>query len=145
MLRSYKPIRPTPIPAFLAMIAILGVSAWPTAPGRAAPPATAVVTAGGVALRSVSADLPFGEAEFPGGADAQATNNNCLVCHSAEMVLDQPRLSRAAWQSEVDKMRSVYKAPVTASDVPAIVDYLTSLPAPPAGSPLGKPTTRGSN
>jgi len=43
--------------------------------------------------------------------------------------LTQPALSRAEWQSEVDKMRSTYKAPVDASDVPLIVDYLVALKA----------------
>ena len=43
------------------------------------------------------------------------------------MVLTQPALSRAAWQAEVDKMRNIYKAPVAAEDVPAIVDYLAGL------------------
>jgi hypothetical protein len=38
-------------------------------------------------------------------------------------------LPRAEWQSEVDKMRNTYKAPVEASDVPAIVDYLVALKA----------------
>ena len=40
------------------------------------------------------------------------------------MVLNQPSLSRADWQGEVDKMRHVYKAPVAEGDAAAIVDYL---------------------
>jgi hypothetical protein len=63
---------------------------------------------------------------FPGGDKAEAINNNCLACHSAGMVLTQPYLSRAEWQSEVDKMRNIYKAPIAAEDVTAIVDYLAS-------------------
>jgi hypothetical protein len=43
------------------------------------------------------------------------------------MVLTQPGLPRAAWRVEVDKMRDLYKAPVAAKDVPAIVDYLANL------------------
>ena len=63
---------------------------------------------------------------FPGGIDAEAINNNCLACHSASMVLNQPRLNRATWQRIVEKMRSRYKAPVADADVPAIVAYLAS-------------------
>jgi hypothetical protein len=85
------------------------------------------VTAAGITLRSVSVDLPDGDRSFPGGAAADAVNNNCLACHSAGMVLTQPRLSRAQWQAEVDKMRGTYKAPIDAADVPAIVDYLANL------------------
>ena len=58
------------------------------------------------------------------GQGADAVNNNCLACHSAGMVLNQPALAKAAWQAEVNKMIQIYKAPVAAADVAAIVDYL---------------------
>jgi cytochrome c5 len=129
----------------MTLLALLCAGLCSTAPARAAPPATPATVAGkGVTLRSASVDLPFGKASFP-GPGAEAVNSNCLVCHSAGMVLYQPRLSRATWQSEVDKMQSAYKAPITASDVPAIVDYLTRLPAQRGSSPTGKSTLRGSN
>jgi|HubBroStandDraft_4_1064222.scaffolds.fasta_scaffold90375_2 cytochrome c5 len=89
------------------------------------PPST--VSVGGVTLRSVNVDFPNRDRQFEGpGADV--VNNNCLTCHSAGMVLTQPRLPRAVWQAEVEKMRNTYKAPVDAEDVPAIVDYLANLP-----------------
>lgn len=81
---------------------------------------------GGVTLRSVNIEFPDPGRLFPGDDKAEAINNNCLACHSAGMVLRQPHLARAQWQSEVDKMRNVYKAPIAAEDVPAIVDYLAS-------------------
>jgi hypothetical protein len=90
-------------------------------------PAPSIVAGTNVTLRSVSIDLPDSDRTFPGGAAADAINNNCLACHSAGMVLTQPALSRAAWQAEVDKMRDIYKAPVAAEDAPAIVDYLANL------------------
>jgi hypothetical protein len=99
-------------------------------PTLAAEPAAGVaapstVAAGGVTLRSVSVNFPDPGKIFPGAADA--INNNCLACHSAGMVLTQPRLSRAEWQAEVDKMRNTYKAPIADADMPAIVDYLGEL------------------
>jgi mono/diheme cytochrome c family protein len=146
MTRSSKPVRSAQSRACVTLLALLCAGLCPTVPARAAPPATAAtVAAKGVTLRSKSVDLPFGDASFPGGPGAQAVNSNCLVCHSADMVLYQPQLSRATWQSEVDKMRSAYKAPITVSDVPAIVDYLTSLHVAPNSAPLGKPSIRGSN
>jgi hypothetical protein len=39
-------------------------------------------------------------------------------------VLNQPSLSRLAWQEVVDKMITAYKAPVSPDDTKAIVDYL---------------------
>lgn len=77
-------------------------------------------------LKSASIDLPNGDRMFSGGAQAEAINNNCLACHSAGMVLNQPALPKAAWDTEVHKMINVYKAPVAKEDVPAIVDYLAA-------------------
>jgi hypothetical protein len=96
-------------------------------PAHAQPPqsGTSTVAAAGVMLHSDRFDLPTGERMFP-GADADAINNNCLACHSAGMVLNQPALTRSAWQSEVEKMRAQFKAPVAEEDVPAIVAYLAS-------------------
>ncbi|WP_316168871.1 MULTISPECIES: cytochrome c [unclassified Bradyrhizobium] len=78
----------------------------------------------GMAFKSVTVDLPFGDRTFPGGASADAINNNCLACHSVGMVLRQPPMSRKAWTAIVDKMRNAYKAPVADADVASIIDYL---------------------
>jgi cytochrome c553 len=78
------------------------------------------------AIKSVTVDLPAGDAMFPGGASADAINNNCLACHSADMVLNQPAFPKTVWEAEVHKMINVYKAPIDDADVSAIVDYLAS-------------------
>jgi hypothetical protein len=91
------------------------------------PAAPSTVAGVGVTLHSVNVNFPDSGRMFPSDSKADAINNNCLACHSAGMVLTQPALSRAEWQSEVEKMRSTYKAPVEESDVPAIVDYLVAL------------------
>jgi cytochrome c5 len=90
----------------------------------ASPPPLTKISAEGVTLQSVRVDIPDREMTFP-GSGSDAINNNCLVCHSAGMVLNQPALPKAAWQAEVAKMIQVYKAPVAPEDVAAIVDYLT--------------------
>jgi hypothetical protein len=71
---------------------------------KAAAPST--VSAAGITLHSVSIELPSNDRMFPGGTDAEAINNN--------------------WQQEVEKMRTLYKAPVDEADEPAIVAYLAS-------------------
>ncbi len=77
-------------------------------------------------LKSVSIDLPDRGTMFSGpGSDV--VNNNCLACHSAGMVLNQPALPAAAWQAEAEKMLHVYKAPIDEKDVPAIVAYLVRI------------------
>ena len=94
--------------------------------GAALSPVAAQAQAAPV-FKSVTVDLPAGDRVFPGGAAADAINNNCLACHSAGMVLNQPALSKQAWAAEVNKMINNYKAPVAPEDVATIVDYLTSL------------------
>jgi hypothetical protein len=76
-------------------------------------------------LKSVKIDLPDSDKMFPAGPGADAINNNCLACHSAGMVLNQPELSRQAWAAEVNKMVNAYKAPIAPEDVGAIVEYLS--------------------
>ena len=98
---------------------------------RAADTAPATVTAAGVTFTSKSVVYPAGADLFPGGAAAQAINANCLTCHSSDMVLNQPDLTRAAWQGEVIKMIKYYHAPISEADVPAIVDYLTNTKGKP--------------
>jgi cytochrome c553 len=78
-------------------------------------------------LKPVKIELPGSDKMFPDGPRSDAINNNCLACHSADMVLNQPALSKQAWTAEVNKMITTYKAPVAPEDVGAIVDYLTRL------------------
>jgi hypothetical protein len=77
-------------------------------------------------LKSVKVDLPDSDKMFADGPGSDAINNNCLACHSAGMVLNQPALSKQAWAAEVNKMITTYKAPVAPADVGAIVDYLSA-------------------
>jgi hypothetical protein len=79
-----------------------------------------------LSLKSVSVDLPASDRMFT-GPGAEAANNNCLACHSAGMVLNQPALSKTQWEAEVNKMRTAYKAPIDSKDVGPIVDYLVSI------------------
>jgi hypothetical protein len=81
-------------------------------------------------LKSVTVDLPFGDRMFPDGPGSEAVNNNCLACHSAGMVLTQPALSKEHWRTEVEKMRTAYKAPIDPSAVDGIVDYLVAIQRP---------------
>jgi len=80
-----------------------------------------------LSLKSVSVELSPDEDMFANGPGADAINNNCLACHSAGMVLNQPALPKAEWEAEVEKMRAAYKAPIDAKDVDAILDYLVSI------------------
>ena len=76
-------------------------------------------------LKSLKLNVPTSDTMFPAGPGSDAINNNCIACHSADHVLNQPSLSREAWQEVVNKMITAYKAPVSPDDAKAIVDYLT--------------------
>jgi hypothetical protein len=102
---------------FLPAIILLGIATMPFV-ARAATP---------FELKSVKIDLPDSDKMFPDGPGSDAINNNCLACHSAGMVLNQPALSKQAWAAEVSKMINNYKAPVAPEDVGPIVEYLTAL------------------
>src|SRR6266436_5111923 len=101
----------------LSIVILLGAVSMPLA-ARAAQP---------LELKSVKVDLPDSDKMFPDGPGSDAINNNCLACHSAGMVLNQPALSKQAWAAEVNKMINNYKAPVAPEDVGPIVEYLTGL------------------
>jgi hypothetical protein len=101
----------------LPVVVLLGVASMPLVV-RAAPP---------FELKPLKIDLPDSDRMFPAGPGSDAINNNCLACHSADMVLNQPSLSKQSWATEVNKMINNYKAPVAPEDVGAIVGYLTAL------------------
>jgi len=81
-------------------------------------------------LKSTNVTLPESTAMFPPGPGADVANADCLACHSVGMVMNQPVMPKAAWEAEVNKMRTAFKAPVPESDVAAITDYLTSIKGP---------------
>jgi mono/diheme cytochrome c family protein len=80
-----------------------------------------------LSLKSVTVDLPFGDRMFQDAPGLDLVNGNCLACHSADMVLNQPAMSKAQWRSEVEKMRTAYRAPIDPKDIDAMVDYLVRL------------------
>ena len=53
-----------------------------------------------------------------------AVKNNCAICHSTDYIVRQPRMEAKKWQAEVEKMKAVFGAPVSAADAKEIVDYL---------------------
>jgi hypothetical protein len=66
-------------------------------------------------LKSVQVAFPEDDSQFV-GTDADLLNGNCTGCHSATMILYQPRMDAAHWADSVKKMRDVYKAPIQDED-----------------------------
>jgi mono/diheme cytochrome c family protein len=72
----------------------------------------------------VSVELPTSHTSFPPGDGADIANGQCLICHSAGMVLRQPPLSEDEWTGEINKMRNSFGAPLPADQVAALARYL---------------------
>jgi mono/diheme cytochrome c family protein len=112
----FWPLEDHPMPkGFLVLLALTALASSPA-------------TAGGLQklVAPHAVDLPFGDAVFPGGLEAEAINQNCVACHSADHVLNQPYLSKEIWEEVVHKMVRVYKAPISSEDQEKIVGYLVA-------------------
>ncbi len=68
--------------------------------------------------------LPQETATLKPGPGAELVTSQCLLCHSADYISTQPRLTRAAWKAEVIKMQQKYGAPILTNNVDALADYL---------------------
>jgi cytochrome c553 len=93
-------------------------------------------------LKSVNIPQPTSDRTFPNGPGSDAINDNCLICHSAGMVLNQPSLSKAGWLGEVNAMIEQFKAPIEPKDVDTIVDYLVRIKGPNAETAGERNTSR---
>jgi mono/diheme cytochrome c family protein len=84
---------------------------------------------GAPTFTEVTVTLPDTEPAFPAGPGVEAVTNNCAACHSPDMILNQPKLTREQWAKTIDKMRKVFKASIAAEDEAAILDYLEGVSA----------------
>jgi hypothetical protein len=72
-------------------------------------------------------ELPTNQTLFPAGEGADIANSQCLICHSADMVLYQPARTQDQWKETINKMRAAYGAPLPAEQVDALATYLSQL------------------
>jgi mono/diheme cytochrome c family protein len=75
----------------------------------------------------VRVEWPASDESFPPGAGADIAASQCLICHSAGMVLTQPPLTKGEWRAEIMKMRSAYGAPIPEDQVDGLSEYLKSI------------------
>jgi mono/diheme cytochrome c family protein len=108
----------------VTMLFLTGVGWWNSA--KAASPSDKQ----GAASRQwaiVRVELPASDESFPPGAGADIAASQCLICHSAGMVLTQPPLTKGEWRAEIMKMRSAYGAPIPDDQVDGLSEYLKSI------------------
>jgi mono/diheme cytochrome c family protein len=113
------------VPILLGIALATGL-AWP----HAADSTTTVentATGPGQAWAKVSVELPVSQASFPPGKGADIANGQCLICHSAGMVLRQPPLTQDEWADEINKMRNSFGAPLPPDQVEVLAKYLHSI------------------
>jgi len=99
----------------------------PAVPATPASSATGSVSGNGLTLTSLRVELPNSDRELPPGPGVETTQANCTACHSVGMIMNQPALSHATWETEVRKMIAVYKAPVSDEGAKAVIGYLDSI------------------
>lgn len=82
-----------------------------------------------VRAKPVTYEPPEETATLRPGPGVEVAEANCLSCHSVDYIEMQPRgpgFGRDFWHAEVTKMINAYHAPIEASDVDKIVDYLAT-------------------
>jgi sulfite dehydrogenase (cytochrome) subunit B len=87
------------------------------------------------------ADNPSSELKQASGVDT--VRRNCVICHSTDYIVRQPRLDAMRWQAEVRKMIDVFGAPISEPDAKVIADYLANNYGPAAGSASLKASQAG--
>jgi hypothetical protein len=69
--------------------------------------------------------LPPESTNLKPGRGVELVTSQCLICHSADYISTQPRLTDAQWTVIVSKMQQKYGAPLTTNSVPLLAAYLT--------------------
>jgi cytochrome c5 len=82
----------------------------------------------------LNVELPTSTRIFPQGEGSSIANSQCLICHSAGMVLLQPRRTQAQWTETINKMRTAYGAPLPAEQVNVLAAYLARVIGPDPGT-----------
>jgi hypothetical protein len=82
--------------------------------------------AGLLIAAEVRITLPPETAKLKEGPGAALAAAQCLICHSADYISTQPRLSTNQWKSAVIKMRDKYGAPIPEEKISPLVEYLSN-------------------
>lgn len=96
-----------------------GVPASEPSPPTAASSATAPPV--------VAITLPHDEPELPQGPHRETFQVSCTVCHSTQLVLNQPSFPEKKWTETVHKMVQSYGAPIRPAEEAEIVGYLKAI------------------
>jgi mono/diheme cytochrome c family protein len=130
----------------IVAVAILAYALWGRA-GRersaALPPQEPVIPVSQLTEKKPvkEMDLEYHSPDLPPGPGQDVFATQCVICHSARYVLNQPIFPRKTWTAEVHKMVKGYGAPIVPEQEKKIVDYLVTwhgkenTPVPSSSSP----------
>jgi mono/diheme cytochrome c family protein len=100
--------------------------------------ATMLSLAGALLAQQKAIQLPADNSvsQLKPGPGANVASLNCAICHSVDYIIRQPPMNAAQWDAEVQKMITVYGAPINAADAKTIAEYIFAAygarPAAPA-------------
>ena len=80
--------------------------------------------------KSITLPADNAYAELKPGPGVEIVRTNCVLCHSLDYIVMQPRGDAKQWQAVITKMITVYGAAISEQDMKAIVDYLASAHGP---------------
>ena len=125
MLKTVRFTRLVSVIFCIAMLSLAcGVAWWSSARADSAPGKKDVASRQWPIVR---VQLPAADAPFPPGMGADIATSQCLICHSAGMVLTQPPLKKDEWRAEIMKMRSSYGALIPDDQVDGLSEYLKNI------------------
>ena len=78
-------------------------------------------------VASTAPDLKNVSVTLPTAPGSQTFNANCVICHSASLVANQPDFPEKTWTAIVTKMQKTFGAPVSDSAAKIIIQYLVTV------------------
>lgn len=67
--------------------------------------------------------LPPETAKLKAGPGYELATAQCMLCHSADYISTQPRLTAGQWRATVVKMQTKYGAPILTDRIDDLADY----------------------
>jgi hypothetical protein len=92
----------------------------------------AILAGCAIQAQALEIKLPAETAMYPANSHPGYVTalQKCLICHSADYALYQPNLSEAGWNKITEKMRTEFKAPITAAEATQIAGYFFEMQHP---------------
>jgi len=84
----------------------------------------------GAVEKSITLPPDDAYAELTPGPGVEVVRAHCVLYHSTDYIVIQPRGDAKQWQGVVTKMRKTYRAVINEQDAQTIVEYLVSAHGP---------------